>query len=183
MWMVCFVLATRPRPVVGPERPTIKVIRVRRRHAERRDRTILSILVPEQYPDFGLADARRILQHLLEHRLQLAGRAADDLKHFRGRRLLLQRLRQITRARLNFLEQTNILDGDHRLVSKGGGEIDVSLAERLHSFAGNEQHARHNAFADEGHAQHASHADPAREGAKSVFRIALGVIDEHGRIR
>src|SRR6202043_1688438 len=34
----------------------------------------------------------------------------------------------------------------------------------------------------QGPAQHASHADPALERAKGVFRIALGVIDEHGRI-
>ena len=70
-----------------------------------------------------------------------------------------------------------------RLVSKGGGEIDVSLAERLHSFAGNEQHARHNAFADEGHAQHAAYAGGALERTKRVFRVALGIIDEHGCIR
>ena len=32
-------------------------------------------------PNFGLANPRRVLQHGLEHRLELAGRAADDLQH------------------------------------------------------------------------------------------------------
>ena len=40
-------------------------------------------------PNFGLADASRVLQHGFEHRLQLAGRADDDLEHLGGRGLLL----------------------------------------------------------------------------------------------
>src|SRR5215467_6494771 len=40
----------------------------------------------------GLAEPRRVRQHGLEHRLQVAGRAADNLQYFRGRCLLLQRL-------------------------------------------------------------------------------------------
>ena len=125
----------------GADRPTIKVIRVRRRHAERRDRTVLSILVSEQNPDFGLADARRVLQHLLENRLQLAGRAADDLENFRGRRLLLERLRQIARARLDFIEQPDILDGNHRLVGKGGDKLDLLRCEWLGGHLPYEEHS------------------------------------------
>ena len=45
-----------------------------------------------QGAEVGLAEARRIRQHGLEHRLQLAGRARDDAQHLGGRRLLLQRL-------------------------------------------------------------------------------------------
>ena len=46
----------------------------------------------ETVAELGLADARGILQHRLKHRLQLAGRAGDDLEHFASRGLLLQRL-------------------------------------------------------------------------------------------
>ena len=42
--------------------------------------------------ELRLADARRLLQHRLEHRPQLPRRTADDLQDLRGRRLLLQRL-------------------------------------------------------------------------------------------
>ena len=44
---------------------------------------------------FGVADANGILQHGCKHRLKIAGRAADDLKHLRRGRLLLQRFREV----------------------------------------------------------------------------------------
>ena len=49
-------------------------------------------------PELSVADARRVLQHRLEHGLQIAREAADDLQHLRGRRLLLQRLGRRSRA-------------------------------------------------------------------------------------
>ena len=42
----------------------------------------------------GVADADGILQHGCKHRFKIAGRAADDLKHLRRRRLLLSSLVQ-----------------------------------------------------------------------------------------
>ena len=42
-----------------------------------------------QRAKFSLADARGILQHDLEYRLQLTRRRAYDAQHFGGRRLLL----------------------------------------------------------------------------------------------
>ena len=44
--------------------------------------------------ELGFADANRVLQHCLEHWLKIARRAADNLKHLRRRRLLLQRFVQ-----------------------------------------------------------------------------------------
>ena len=58
-------------------------------------------------------------QHGLEHRLQLAGRAADDLQHLRGRGLLLQRLAQVVGALAQLVEQPRVLDGDDGLGGKG----------------------------------------------------------------
>ena len=37
----------------------------------------------------GIADANRIRQHCVKHRLEIAGRAADDPEHLRRRGLLL----------------------------------------------------------------------------------------------
>ena len=48
------------------------------------------------------------LDQRIEHRLQIEGRAADDLEHVGGGSLLLQRFAQL-------VEQAGILDGDHRL--------------------------------------------------------------------
>ena len=59
-----------------------------------RDRSEAITLAELQNAELGLADARRVLQHGLEHRLQLARRTADLLQDLGGRRLLLQRLVQ-----------------------------------------------------------------------------------------
>ena len=68
----------------------------------------------------------------VEHRLQFAGRAGDDLEHLGGRGLLLQRLGQISRARLHLVEQPHVLDRDHRLVGEGRDQLDLLVGERLH---------------------------------------------------
>jgi hypothetical protein len=48
--------------------------------------------------------ASGIRQHGLKHWLKLAGRAADDLQHFGGRCLLLQRFGEFACARLHDVE-------------------------------------------------------------------------------
>ena len=92
-------------------------------------------------PSFDQIHRRRILRRkarvafssiCLEHRLQIAGRRADDLKHIGGRGLLLQRLREIARLRLHLVEQPDILDGDHGLVGEGLQQVDLLVGERLH---------------------------------------------------
>src|SRR5262249_10506535 len=54
---------------------------------------------------FSVADACRILQHLLKHRLQAAWRATDHLQNFRRCCLLLQRFTQL-------IQQARVLDAD-----------------------------------------------------------------------
>ena len=71
-----------------------------------------------QSAELGLADARRVLQHGLEHRLQFAGRAGDDPQHLGGRRLLLQRFAQL-------VEQPRVLDGDDGLGGEGFEQLDL----------------------------------------------------------
>ena len=89
------------------------------RDAEHRHRAKVVPLSQKKIADLGLADASRILQHCVEHWLQFAGRRAYDAQHFRSRRLLLQRLCEVTCALAQFVEQPRVLDGDDRL----GGEI------------------------------------------------------------
>ena len=48
--------------------------------------------------ELGIADANRVLKHRRKHRLQIAGRATDNLEHLRRRRLLLQRFSEVGRA-------------------------------------------------------------------------------------
>ena len=61
----------------------------------------------------------------IKHLLQIERRPADDLEHVGRGRLLLKRLRQLARARLDFVEQPHVLDGDHRLVGEGLEQRDL----------------------------------------------------------
>src|SRR6202022_3220671 len=63
-------------------------------------------------------------QQRVEHRLQVEGRAADDLEHVGGGGLLLQRFTQL-------VEQTEVLDGDDGLISEGFDEGNLSVIERF----------------------------------------------------
>ena len=67
----------------------------------------------------GIAQPRRRFDQRLQDRLEIEGRAADDLEHVGGGGLLLQRFGQIFGALAQLVEQPRVLDGDHRL----GGEI------------------------------------------------------------
>ena len=55
----------------------------------------------------------------VEHRLQVEGRAADDLEHVAGRGLVFERLLEVAGALAQFVEQPRVLHRDHRL----GGEV------------------------------------------------------------
>jgi hypothetical protein len=87
---------------------------------------------PEHGPEFCLTDARRVLQHCLEHRLQLAGRSTDDPQHLRGCCLLLQCFAQIVGALAQLVEQPRIPNGDDGLVGEILDQLDLSVGERPH---------------------------------------------------
>src|SRR5262245_52832750 len=77
----------------------------------------------KQYAELGLAEPRRVCQHGLEHRLQLAGRTADDAEHLRSRGLLLKRLAQL-------VEQARVLDGDDGLRREVLDQLDLLVGKR-----------------------------------------------------
>src|SRR5215470_15269332 len=89
-----------------------------------------SIPLPEvQHAELGRADANRVREHGLEHRLQLAGRAGDHLQDLGAGRLLLERLGELARACLHLVEQAHVLDRDHRLVGEGLEQLDLLRTE------------------------------------------------------
>src|SRR6516164_11827815 len=91
-------------------------------------------LTQQHGSEHGFADPHRILQHGLEHRLQITGRRTDDFEDLRGRRLLLKRLAQ-------FVEQPRVLDGDDGLGGKVLYERDLLVSERPNLFAIDANHA------------------------------------------
>src|SRR5882724_441065 len=90
--------------------PHLRLLQVseRRRNVVERDSSNEVSLVKNHGAEFRPADTRGVLQHLLEYRLQLAGRGTDDLKNLRGRRLLLQRLGQFRGPLLDLVLQIGI---------------------------------------------------------------------------
>jgi hypothetical protein len=77
----------------------------------------------------GVADADGILQYGCKHRLKIAGRAADNLEHLRRGSLLLQRLGEIGRSLVQFIEQPRILNCDYRLAGETCDEFDLLFSE------------------------------------------------------
>src|SRR6516225_2238775 len=77
-------------------------------------------------PDGGhirLAQPRGRLDQRVEHRLQIEGRAADDLEHVGGGSLLLQRLAQL-------VEQAGVLDSDDGLTGEIRDQLHLLVGER-----------------------------------------------------
>jgi hypothetical protein len=79
--------------------------------AVHRHRTKVGPLSQEQISHLGFADTSGILQHGLEHQLEVPWRARNDAQHFGCGGLLLQRFAQ-------FVEQPGILDGNDGLAAK-----------------------------------------------------------------
>ena len=69
----------------------------------------------------------------VEHRLQIEGRAADDLEHVGGRGLLLQRFAD--RCSLAQFEQPRVLDGDDGLGGEVLNQLDLLVGERADLLA------------------------------------------------
>jgi len=101
----------------------------------------------------GVADADSVLQHRCKHRLKIARRAADNLKHLRHRCLLLQGLRELPRTRLHRLEQPRVLDRDHRLVGEGLDQLDLLLGEWKYGSTVQDEHANWRPITQKRHAE------------------------------
>ena len=110
----------------------------------------------------------------LEHRLNVAGRPADDAQDGRGRGLPLERL-----ARL--VEQAHVLDRDHRLVGEDLQQPDVLLGEVARLLAADADRADDFAVADQRHGQVAAVADLHRRILQRVVGVGEDVVDVHRR--
>ncbi len=80
-------------------------------------------LAESQHQIINPANPGRALDDGVEHRLHIGGRAADDAEHLGCCRLMLQGLAQFCVALLDFFEQPDVLDRDHRLGGKSFEQI------------------------------------------------------------
>src|SRR5262249_21707848 len=90
------------------------------------------VLLPSYRGVVGATKAASRFNKRLENRLEIEGRATDNLEHIGRCSLLLQRFAQFLRARLHLVEQPHILNCDHSLVGESRHQLDLLLGERLY---------------------------------------------------
>src|SRR6516164_7867189 len=83
-------------------------------------------------PEGGIADARGFFQHGVKYGLRIARRTADNLKHLRGRGLLLQRVAEVGCSLTQFVEESRVLDGDDGLGGEVSYEFNLLIGEKAH---------------------------------------------------
>src|SRR5262249_44818749 len=95
----------------------------------------------------GIAQPCSATSNSVEYWLNVGRRAADYVEHLGGRHLVFELLCQFARACLHFVEQPHVLDGDHRLIGKGLGKLD--LLRRIWPGFGSpdSQHTNQNSLA------------------------------------
>ena len=127
-------------------------------------------------PHLGVAEPRGGLDERVEHRLQIEGRAADDLEHVAGRGLVFERFLEIAGALLQFAEQPRILHRDHRLRREVFEQRNLLFGERSDFVAMDVDDAEKCALAAQRHREpgaNISKLEPfARDGA---FAKRLGL--------
>ena len=95
----------------------------------------------------GLAKPAGTLDDGLENRPDIRRRGGDHAENVAAAGLVSQRLGKIARLRLHLVEQTDVLDGDHRLVGEGRGQFDLLGGERTRFRARQDDDADRDPFA------------------------------------
>ncbi len=81
------------------------------------------------------AQAGSSLTEGVEHRLQIKGRAADDLEHIAGRGLVFERFFEVAGALAQFAEQPRVLDRNYCLCGEILQQCDLFVGKRPHRMA------------------------------------------------
>ena len=97
----------------------------------------------------------------IQHWLYFRRRTGDDTQNFTRRRLLFQRLGEISIPFLQLLKQPHVLDGDDCLIGEGLEKTDLLVRERLDYHATNDDHADRLALAHQRRSEHGSDAKAA----------------------
>ena len=130
-----------------------------------------------------LTQPGRARGHRREYRLDISGRAGYHTQDFARRGLLLKRfgdlrmsLRERTVLVLKFREQTDILDGDDRLVRKGLEQSDLLVREGAHLASPDEDCPNGDALTEERSAEHRAPPEPPGEDSADRKVVGLGQI-------
>ena len=109
----------------------------------------------------------------VEHRLQIEGRAADNLEHVGGGGLLLERLAR-SRALAQFVEQPRVLDGDDGLSGEVRHQLDLLVGERPYLLAIDDDGPEHLAFFQHRNRDHRADAGDIDCGYRQGIAVEIG---------
>src|SRR5260370_40017857 len=88
---------------------------------------------------------------------------------------MLQRSEKLARAILYFVEQADVLDGDHGLVGKRGSELDLLGIEWIDHRARQGQHADEGPLTKQRNTEQGAGWPHVRRPDESEFQIGLGI--------
>ncbi len=100
--------SSRRRPAILADRIPLHDFDPFRRVAIADRNSINPSILPVDEALVRAAEADRILHHVLQHRLEVERRAADDLEDFAGRRVLLQRFGELALRTRKFFFKVRI---------------------------------------------------------------------------
>src|SRR4051794_22287970 len=111
-----------------------------------RSETIARAVIAEHHRLISLAELAGGFDERVEHRLKVEGRTADDLEDLGGCGLLLERYGELPRARLNLVEQTDVVDSNRGLVGEGLQKLYLPIRERTHFHAADQNRPKRNSL-------------------------------------
>src|SRR5262249_8069706 len=129
----------------------------------------------EQTTERSLAKPGRLLQHGLEHRIEVAGRTRYDAQHLRRGRLLLQRFGKFARSLLLRLEEPCVFDRNDRLISEGLDQFNLLFGEWPYRIARQDDYADWSSFAHKWNGKHGTISTKCPLLDQSVLRIGLDI--------
>ncbi len=165
---------------VGQAEPLSGGVGASRRPAPRRHQADQRAVVPEHGGGPRPEEPHGAVHDCLEDRLRVRLRLADGPEDLGGRRLSVQRLREVAVARLQFPEEAHVLDGDHGLVGKGLKQRDLLVGERTDLGPEKEYRADGCALSKQGYGEGGalSGGEPAGQGELVRLALQVGNVDD-----
>src|SRR5262249_40905425 len=133
------------------------------------------VFLPSYRGEVGVTKAASRFNECLQHRLEIEGRAADDLEHVGSSSLLPERLAQLFRARLHLVEQPHVLARDYRLVGEGSDELNLLGSEWAHRISSQRDGPNRHSFPQEWDSKKRAKAARLQGSRIRVFRIDQNV--------
>src|SRR5262249_13414445 len=138
--------------------------------------------LPSDLPSYGglvgFTQSGCRFDQCLEHRLEVEGRAADNLEHVGGRRLLPKGFRGIVGGPAAVLGQPRVVAGNGRLRGEIRDELDLLVRKRPDFGAVDDEGTNQFVLPPHGHADERASSSVLARRARAAFYRCVGSVDE-----